>query len=87
MDFSQKLTSPRAAKKFIFDLCQNDLDFHFDEDVKDILNYTILTLDVRQNPQHQLAELFQGLWTKLEENTEQVRKSSMQQPPINSMGQ
>ena len=35
MDFSQKLTSPRAAKKFIFDLCKNDLAFHFDDDVKD----------------------------------------------------
>ena len=57
------------------------------EDVKDILNYTILTLEVRQNPQHQLAELFQGLGQQLQENNEQVRKSSMQQPPINSMGQ
>ena len=56
-------------------------------DVKDILNYTILTLEIRQNPQHQLAEMFQGLGQQIQQNNEQVRKSVMQQPKINSMGQ
>jgi len=48
MDFSQKLTSPRAAKKFIFDLCKNDLDFHFDEDIKDIFGRRFSELQISQ---------------------------------------
>ena len=61
MDFSQKLTNPRAAKKFIFDLCQNDLDFHFDEDVKDIFGrrfseLQILQLETRRDELFELLE-------------------------------
>lgn len=48
MDFSQKLTSPRAAKKFIFDLCKNDLDFHFDDDIKDIFGRRFSELEISQ---------------------------------------
>jgi len=48
MDFSQKLTSPRAAKKFIFDLCKNDLAFHFDDDVKDTFNSQFSELQIAQ---------------------------------------
>ena len=48
MDFSQKLTSPRAAKKFIYDLCKNDLDFHFDEDIKDIFGRRFSELQISQ---------------------------------------
>ena len=58
MDFSQKLTSPRAAKKFIFDLCQNDLDFHFDDDPLDIPCFSRAeALDIKKR----VAELFQYL--------------------------
>ena len=32
MDFSQKLTSPETAKKFIFDLCKNDLASHLNDE-------------------------------------------------------
>ncbi len=48
MDFSQKLTSPRAAKKFIYDLCKNDLDFHFDDDIKDIFGRRFSELQISQ---------------------------------------
>lgn len=48
MDFSQKLTSPQAAKKFIFDLCKNDLDFHFDDDIKDIFGRRFSKLEILQ---------------------------------------
>jgi hypothetical protein len=48
MDFSQKLTSPQAAKKFIFDLCKNDLDFHFDDDIKDIFGRRFSELEISQ---------------------------------------
>ena len=48
MDFSQKLTSPRAAKKFIFDLCKNDLAFHFDDDVKDTFSKQFSELQIAQ---------------------------------------
>jgi len=48
MDFSQKLSSPQAAKKFIFDLCKNDLDFHFDDDIKDIFGRRFSELEISQ---------------------------------------
>ena len=48
MDFSQKLTSPQAAKKFIFDLCKNDLAFHFDDDVKDTFGSKFSELQIAQ---------------------------------------
>ena len=48
MDFSQKLTSPRAAKKFIFDLCKNDLAFHFDDDVKDTFGEQFSELQISE---------------------------------------
>ena len=48
MDFSQKLTSPQAAKKFIFDLCKNDLAFHFDDDVKDTFSKQFSELQIAQ---------------------------------------
>ena len=73
MDFSQKLTSPRAAKKFIFDLCQNDLDFHFDEDVKDIFSrrfseLQILQLEIRRD------ELFELLGDPFEYSIKYLRQ-------------
>ena len=38
MKFNKKLTSPEKAKQFIFDLKNNNLDFHLEDDI-------ILTLD------------------------------------------
>ena len=60
MDFSQKLTSPRAAKKFIHDLCKNDLAFHFDDDVKDTFSRQFSELQISQL-QTRLNEIFELL--------------------------
>ena len=48
MDFSQKFTSPETAKKFIFDLCKNDLAFHFDDDIKDTFGSQFSELQISQ---------------------------------------
>ena len=60
MDFSQKLTSPETAKKFIFDLCKNDLAFHFDDDVKDTFGSNFSELQISQL-ETRLDEIFELL--------------------------
>ena len=67
MDFSQKLTSPRAAKKFIFDLCKNDLAFHFDDDVKDTFGeqFTELQISELETRLDEIYELLEEAVAKL----------------------
>ena len=60
MDFSQKLTFPSAAKKFIFDLCKNYLAFHFDDDVKETFGRQFSELQISQL-ETRLNEIFELL--------------------------
>ena len=48
MKFNKKLTSPEKAKQFIFDLKSNSLDFHFDDDIKDIFKGRLSQLQINQ---------------------------------------
>ena len=57
------------------------------QDVRDLLDTTILTLEIRQDPNHKLSEMFKGLQTTLQQNIQGDYKAGMNQPPINSLGQ
>jgi len=48
MKFNKKLTSPEKAKQFIFDLKKNSLDFHLDDDIKDIFKGRLSELEINQ---------------------------------------
>jgi len=56
-------------------------------DVKDIYNYTIMTLEVRQNPNVALREMFKGLAQELRVDKRADFKSAGTGIRINSMGQ
>tara|TARA_R100000664_G_C2718073_1_gene112448 strand:+ start:363 stop:563 length:201 start_codon:yes stop_codon:yes gene_type:complete len=57
MKFNKKLTSPEKAKQFIFDLKKNSLDFHFDDDIKDIFKDRLSQLEINQLKKR-IKELF-----------------------------
>ena len=46
MKFNKKLTSKNEAKQFIFDLKSNSLDFHFDDDIKDIFKNQLSEIEI-----------------------------------------
>ena len=73
------------------DISYNSLQFRITDrkgaDAKDILPYTILTLEVRQNPEVHLRELFRGLITTLADQNRASYKAAMLQPEINDLGQ
>ena len=48
MKFNKKITSPGEAKRFIHDLCKNDLAFHFDDDVKETFERQLEELEIKQ---------------------------------------
>tara|TARA_R100000773_G_scaffold1605_2_gene2337 strand:- start:293 stop:502 length:210 start_codon:yes stop_codon:yes gene_type:complete len=60
MKFNKKLTSPEKAKQFIFDLKKNNLDFHFDDDIKDIFKGRLNQLELNQLKER-VKELFKIL--------------------------
>ena len=74
MDFSQKLTSPETAKKFIFDLCKNDLAFHFDDDVKDTFGSQFSELQISQ-----LETRLNEIYKLLEEAVAKLTKKDSQE--------
>ena len=57
MNFNKKLTSPKKAKQFIFDLKKNSLDFHFDDDIEDIFKGRFSELEINQLKKR-IEELF-----------------------------
>ena len=57
MKFNKKLTSPKKAKQFIFDLKKNCLDFHFDDDIEDIFKSRLTQLEINQL-RERVKELF-----------------------------
>ena len=57
MKFNKKLTSSKKAKEFIFDLKKNNLDFHFDDDIKDIFKGRLNHLEINQLKE-KVEELF-----------------------------
>tara|TARA_R100000734_G_scaffold1468_1_gene1548 strand:+ start:606 stop:812 length:207 start_codon:yes stop_codon:yes gene_type:complete len=57
MKFNKKLTSSKKAKEFIFDLKKNNLDFHFDDDIKDIFKGRLNQLEINQLKER-VEELF-----------------------------
>ena len=73
MDFSQKLTSPKSAKKFIFDLCKNDLDFHFDDDIKDVFGRQFSEIEISQLETRR-DELFELLGDPFEYSIKYLRQ-------------
>ena len=60
MKFNKKLTSKNEAKQFIFDLCKNNLAFHFDDDIKDIFKGRLNELEIKQL-NNRLDEIFKIL--------------------------
>jgi len=60
MKFNKKLTNPEKAKQFIFDLKNNDLDFHFDDDIEDIFKGRLSQLQINQL-RERVKELFKIL--------------------------
>jgi len=57
MKFNKKLTSPKKAKQFIFDLKKNSLDFHLDDDIEDIFKGRFNQLEINQLKER-VEELF-----------------------------
>ena len=57
MKFNKKLTTPKKAKQFIFDLKKNSFDFHFDDDIKDIFKGRLNQLEINQLKER-VEELF-----------------------------
>jgi len=57
MKFNKKITSPKKAKQFIFDLKKNSLDFHFDDDIKDVFKGRLSQLEVKELKER-IKELF-----------------------------
>ena len=60
MKLNKKLTSPKKAKQFIFDLKKNNLDFHFDDDIEDIFKNRFSQLEINQL-RERVKELFKIL--------------------------
>jgi hypothetical protein len=48
MKFNKKLINKNKAKQFIFDLKNNNLDFHFDDDIEDIFKGRLSQLEINQ---------------------------------------
>ena len=57
MNFNKKLTSPKKAKQFIFDLKNNNLDFHLEDDIEDIFKGRFNELEINQLKER-VKELF-----------------------------
>tara|TARA_R110002012_G_scaffold93013_1_gene225669 strand:+ start:1540 stop:1746 length:207 start_codon:yes stop_codon:yes gene_type:complete len=60
MKFNKKLTTPEKAKQFIFDLKNNSLDFHFDDDIEDIFKGQLNQLQIKELKER-IKELFKLL--------------------------
>ena len=60
MKFNKKLTSKNEAKQFIFDLKNNDLAFHFDDDVKDIFKNRLSDIEIEELKER-IDEIFEIL--------------------------
>ena len=60
MKLNKKLTSPKKAKQFIFDLKKNSLDFHLDDDIEDIFKGHLNQLEINQLKKR-VKELFKIL--------------------------
>ena len=48
MKFNKKLINKNEAKQFIFDLKNNNLDFHLDDDIEDIFKGRLSELGINQ---------------------------------------
>lgn len=57
MKFNKKLTNRIEAKQFIFDLKNNNLDFHLDDDIEDIFKGQLSELGINQLKER-VKELF-----------------------------
>ena len=73
MKFNKKLTNRSEAKQFIKDLVSNDLDFHFDEDVKDIFGRQFSELQISQLETRR-DELFELLGDPFEYSIKYLRQ-------------
>ena len=60
MKFNKKITNRSEAKQFIFDLKNNSLDFHFDDDIEDIFKGQLNQLEINQLKER-VKELFKIL--------------------------
>jgi hypothetical protein len=60
MKFNKKLINKNKAKQFIFDLKNNNLDFHFDDDIEDIFKGRLSQLQIKQLKER-VKELFKIL--------------------------
>ena len=60
MRFNKKLTTPKKAKQFIFNLKKNDLAFHFDDDIEDIFKGKLNQLQIKELKER-IKELFKLL--------------------------
>jgi hypothetical protein len=60
MKFNKKLINKNKAKQFIFDLKNNNLDFHFDDDIEDIFKGRLSQLEINQLKER-VKELFKIL--------------------------
>ena len=57
MKFNKKITNKIEAKQFNFDLKNNSLDFHFDDDIEDIFKGRFNQLEINQLKKR-IEELF-----------------------------
>ena len=57
MKFNKKLTNKNEAKQFIFELKNNSLDFHFDDDIENIFKGRLSQLEINQFKKR-IKELF-----------------------------
>ena len=60
MKFNKKLTNRSEAKQFIKDLVSNDLDFHFDDDIKDIFKNRLSDIEI-EDLEKRINEIFEIL--------------------------
>jgi len=60
MKFNKQLISKNEAKEFIFDLRNNDLAFHFDDDIKDIFKNQLSDIEI-EDLEKRINEIFEIL--------------------------
>ena len=60
MKFNKQLTNKNEAKEFIFDLKNNDLAFHFDDDIKDIFKNQLSDIEI-EDLEKRINEIFEIL--------------------------
>jgi len=60
MKFNKKLTNRSEAKQFIKNLVLNDLEFHFDDDIKDIFKNQLSEIEI-EDLEKRINEIFEIL--------------------------